>query len=64
LPTTAQRTKMRQFTATWKDYYNYGLALPDSPSGIDRFCQIHLGYAGGARKEFLIFFKHDGFATT
>ncbi|MCK9297005.1 MAG: DUF1939 domain-containing protein [Desulfobulbaceae bacterium] len=32
----------------WKDYYNYGLALPESPGGIDRLCQIHRDYAGGA----------------
>ena len=31
----------------WKDYYNYGLALPNSASGIDRLCQIHRDYAGG-----------------
>ncbi len=31
----------------WKDYYNYGLALPESPNGIDQLCQVHRDYAGG-----------------
>jgi alpha-amylase len=31
----------------WKDYYNYGLALPDSAGGIARLCRIHRDYAGG-----------------
>lgn len=31
----------------WKDYYNYGLALPDTPHGIDRLCQVHRDYSGG-----------------
>lgn len=31
----------------WKDYYNYGLALSGSPSGIDRLCEVHRDYAGG-----------------
>lgn len=32
----------------WKDYYNYGLALPNSANGIDRLCEVHRDYAGGA----------------
>ncbi|MBI3771805.1 MAG: DUF1939 domain-containing protein [Gammaproteobacteria bacterium] len=31
----------------WKDYYNYGLALPGSANGIDKLSQIHRDYAGG-----------------
>jgi alpha-amylase len=31
----------------WKDYYNYGLAMPDSAMGIDKLCQVHRDYAGG-----------------
>jgi alpha-amylase len=31
----------------WKDYYNYGLAMPDSAMGIDILCQVHRDYAGG-----------------
>jgi len=32
----------------WRDYYNYGLALPESPGGIDNLCRIHRDHAGGA----------------
>jgi alpha-amylase len=31
----------------WKDYYNYGLAVPGQPSGIERLVQVHEKYAGG-----------------
>lgn len=31
----------------WKDYYNYGLALSNTPNGIDQLCRIHRDYAGG-----------------
>lgn len=32
----------------WKDYFNYGLALPGQPSGIDALIRVHEDYAGGA----------------
>ena len=32
----------------WRDYFNYGLAMPDTAHGIARLCQIHRDYAGGA----------------
>jgi alpha-amylase len=32
----------------WKDYFNYDLALRDTPSGIDALVQAHEGYAAGA----------------
>jgi alpha-amylase len=31
----------------WKDYFNYGLAQPDQPTGIERLVQVHENYAGG-----------------
>jgi alpha-amylase len=32
----------------WKDYFNYNLALRDSPHGIDALIQTHEKFAGGA----------------
>ncbi len=32
----------------WHDYFNYNLALRDSPNGIDALVQAHEKYAGGA----------------
>lgn len=32
----------------WRDFYNYGLALAGSANGIERLCQVHRDYAGGA----------------
>ena len=32
----------------WKDYYNYNLALRDTPNGIDALVQAHEAYAAGA----------------
>jgi len=32
----------------WKDYFNYNLALRDSPNGIDALVRAHEKYAGGA----------------
>jgi alpha-amylase len=31
----------------WKDWFNYGLAGPDSASGIERLVQVHESHAGG-----------------
>jgi alpha-amylase len=31
----------------WQDYFNYGLALPGQPSGIDAMVAAHEKYAGG-----------------
>jgi alpha-amylase len=32
----------------WKDYFNYGLARPGQPGGIERLVQVHEKFAGGA----------------
>ena len=32
----------------WRDYYNYGLALPGTPNGIEKLCQVNKKYAGGS----------------
>jgi alpha-amylase len=32
----------------WHDYFNYNLALPDTPNGIAALIQAHEKYAGGA----------------
>jgi len=32
----------------WKDYFNYNLALHDTPNGIDALVQVHEGNAAGA----------------
>ncbi len=32
----------------WHDYFNYSLALPDTPNGIAALVQAHEKYAGGA----------------
>jgi len=32
----------------WRDYFNYNLALRDTPNGIDALVQAHEKYAGGA----------------
>jgi alpha-amylase len=32
----------------WRDYYNYGLALPGTSNGIDNLCRICRDYAGGS----------------
>ena len=32
----------------WKDYFNYNLALKDSPNGIDALIQAHEKYAAGS----------------
>jgi alpha-amylase len=34
----------------WKDYFNYDLALRDTPNGIDALVQAHEKYAAGATK--------------
>ncbi len=31
----------------WKDYFNYGLARPGEPGGIERLVQVHERFAGG-----------------
>ncbi len=31
----------------WQDYFNYGLAEPGAPSGIERLVQLHESHAGG-----------------
>ncbi|HEX2473939.1 MAG TPA: hypothetical protein VHK01_04305, partial [Lacipirellulaceae bacterium] len=31
----------------WQDFYKHGLALPNSPHGIDRLCRVCRDYAGG-----------------
>ncbi|MDZ7263456.1 MAG: alpha-amylase family glycosyl hydrolase [candidate division KSB1 bacterium] len=31
----------------WKDYFNYGLALPDTANGIDALMNVHHRFAGG-----------------
>jgi len=31
----------------WKDYFNYGLARPGEPGGIERLVKVHESHAGG-----------------
>ena len=42
----------------WKDWFNYALAEPDGPGGIQRLVQLHESHAGGATN---IIFVDDTF---
>jgi len=51
----------------WKDYYNYGLAMEQTPHGVAALVQVHRKYAGGQTQvlwvdDDLYIMQRDGYA--